>query len=132
MTSSRSPSLPSAATRPKTSFSSRSLSLKIYGLWKKWSAASRGITLVVGFVDADGDIYNAAAIIHDGRQAGVYHKMFLPNYGVFDENRYFRAGNECPIYVIAGINIGINICEDIWYESGPVDHTDLLRGRCHR
>jgi NAD+ synthase (glutamine-hydrolysing) len=45
--------------------------------------------------------------------------MFLPNYGVFDENRYFRAGNESPVYVIAGINIGINICEDIWYESGP-------------
>jgi len=86
---------------------------------EKVAAASRGITLVVGFVDADGDIYNAAAIIHDGRQAGVFHKMFLPNYGVFDENRYFRAGNECPIYVIAGTNIGINICEDMWYESGP-------------
>ena len=86
---------------------------------EKVVAASRGITLVVGFVDADGDIYNAAAIIHDGRQAGVFHKMFLPNYGVFDENRYFRAGNECPIYVIAGTNIGINICEDMWYESGP-------------
>jgi NAD+ synthase (glutamine-hydrolysing) len=86
---------------------------------EKVAAASRGITLVVGFVDADGDIYNAAAIIHDGKQAGVFHKMFLPNYGVFDENRYFRAGNECPIYVIAGTNIGINICEDMWYESGP-------------
>jgi NAD+ synthase (glutamine-hydrolysing) len=81
--------------------------------------ASKGITLVVGFVDANQDIYNAAAIIHDGKLAGVYHKIFLPNYGVFDENRYFRAGNETPVYVIAGVNIGINICEDIWYESGP-------------
>ena len=86
---------------------------------EKVVAASKGITLVVGFVDANEDIYNAAAIIHDGRLAGVFHKMYLPNYGVFDENRYFRAGNESPVYVIAGINIGINICEDIWYESGP-------------
>ncbi len=81
--------------------------------------ASSGISIVIGFVDAKEDIYNAAAIIHDGKLAGVYHKIFLPNYGVFDENRYFRAGNECPVYVIAGINVGINICEDIWYEAGP-------------
>jgi NAD+ synthase (glutamine-hydrolysing) len=81
--------------------------------------ASKGITVVVGFVDANHDIYNAAAIAHDGKLAGIYHKMFLPNYGVFDENRYFRAGNETPVYVIAGVNIGVNICEDIWYESGP-------------
>jgi NAD+ synthase (glutamine-hydrolysing) len=81
--------------------------------------ASQGITLVVGFVDANQDIYNAAAVIHDGRHVGTYHKIFLPNYGVFDENRYFRAGSDCPIWVIAGINVGVNICEDIWYESGP-------------
>jgi len=81
--------------------------------------ASSGITLVIGFVDAKEDIYNAAAIIHDGKLAGVYHKIYLPNYGVFDENRYFRAGTECPIHVIAGVNVGVNICEDIWYEAGP-------------
>jgi NAD+ synthase (glutamine-hydrolysing) len=81
--------------------------------------STSGITVVIGFVDANQDIYNAAAIIHDGKHIGTYHKIFLPNYGVFDENRYFRAGGECPIYVVAGINIGINICEDIWYESGP-------------
>ncbi len=81
--------------------------------------ASSGISVIVGFVDAEEDIYNAAAIIHDGKLAGVYHKIFLPNYGVFDENRYFRAGTECPVYVIAGNSIGINICEDIWYEAGP-------------
>ena len=81
--------------------------------------ASRGITVVVGFVDSDGDIYNAAALISDGKLIGTYHKMYLPNYGVFDENRYFRAGSECPVYVIQGIGIGINICEDIWYEAGP-------------
>ncbi len=81
--------------------------------------ASSGITIVIGFIDAKEDIYNAAAVIHDGKLTGVYHKIFLPNYGVFDENRYFQAGSECPVYTIAGINIGINICEDIWYESGP-------------
>ncbi len=81
--------------------------------------ASSGLAVVVGFVDAREDIYNAAAVIHDGRLAGVYHKIFLPNYGVFDENRYFRAGNQCPVYTIGGIGLGINICEDIWYEDGP-------------
>jgi NAD+ synthase (glutamine-hydrolysing) len=81
--------------------------------------ASQGITVVVGYVDSDGDIYNAAALISDGKLVGNYHKMYLPNYGVFDENRYFRAGSECPVYVINGIGIGINICEDIWYEAGP-------------
>jgi len=81
--------------------------------------ASAGMTLVVGFVDAKDDIYNAAAIIHDGKLVDVYHKIFLPNYGVFDENRYFRAGSRCPIYFIAGVGIGVTICEDIWYETGP-------------
>jgi NAD+ synthase (glutamine-hydrolysing) len=76
---------------------------------EKVVGASSGLSIVVGFVDAKEDIYNAAAIVHDGKLAGVYHKVFLPNYGVFDENRYFRAGSECPVYVIAGINVGINI-----------------------
>jgi NAD+ synthase (glutamine-hydrolysing) len=80
---------------------------------------SSGITVIVGFVDAKDDTYNAAAIIHDGKLIDVYHKIFLPNYGVFDENRYFRPGSESPVYVIAGIGVGVNICEDIWYESGP-------------
>jgi len=78
-----------------------------------------GLTAVVGFVDAKGDIFNAAAVIHDRKLVGVYHKIYLPNYGVFDENRYFQAGRECTVYVIAGVNVGINICEDIWYEAGP-------------
>ena len=80
---------------------------------------SSGLTIVVGFVDARDDLYNAAAIIHDGKLVGVYHKIYLPNYGVFDENRYFQAGSECPVYIIGGVGVGINICEDIWYEAGP-------------
>ncbi len=82
-------------------------------------ASSAGITVIAGFVDAREDIYNAAAVIHDGNLVDVYHKVFLPNYGVFDEDRYFRAGATCPVYTIAGVGVGVNICEDIWYEAGP-------------
>ena len=81
--------------------------------------SSAGISLIVGFVDAKGDIYNAAAIIHDGRLVDVYHKIYLPNYGVFDENRYFRSGSKCQVFTIAGVGVGVNVCEDIWYEAGP-------------
>lgn len=80
---------------------------------------SLGLSVVVGFVDAKGDLYNAAAVIHNGKLVDVYHKIYLPNYGVFDEDRYFRAGTNCPVYIIAGVGVGINICEDIWYEIGP-------------
>jgi NAD+ synthase (glutamine-hydrolysing) len=86
---------------------------------KKIVKGTEGITVVVGFVDAREDIYNAAAVIHDGKLIHVYHKIFLPNYGVFDEFRYFKAGYECPVYTVAGVGIGVNICEDIWYEAGP-------------
>jgi NAD+ synthase (glutamine-hydrolysing) len=81
--------------------------------------ATKGITVVVGFVDANDDIYNAAAIISDGRLVHSYHKQYLPNYGVFDEDRYFQRGYESPVFVIAGVDVGINICEDIWYTEGP-------------
>lgn len=82
--------------------------------------ASRDITVVVGFVDvAGGDTHNAAAIAANGRLAGVYHKMYLPTYGVFDEDRYFRAGDACPVFVVNGTNVGVNICEDAWYALGP-------------
>ena len=79
----------------------------------------RGITAVVGFVDAATDIYNAAAVLHDGEVALVYHKHFLPNYGVFDEDRYFQVGTEAPVFTLDGTIIGVNICEDIWYTGGP-------------
>ena len=83
------------------------------------AAECRGIVAIVGFIDADTDIYNAAAVIYDGMVVGTYHKMYLPNYGVFDEDRYFAAGSECPVYKINGTPIGLNICEDIWYATGP-------------
>ena len=79
----------------------------------------QGIAAIVGFIDADADIYNAAAVIYDGNLVGTYRKMYLPNYGVFDEDRYFAAGSECPVYKIKGTQVGVNICEDIWYATGP-------------
>ena len=83
------------------------------------AAECRGIAAIVGYIDSDLDIYNAAAFIHDGRIVGTYRKMYLPNYGVFDEDRYFAAGSECPVYTLNGTPVGVNICEDIWYATGP-------------
>ena len=82
--------------------------------------ATQGITAIIGFVDSDTDIYNAAAIASNGSLAGVYHKIYLPNYGVFDEDRYFKAGNECPVFTVGDSRIGVNICEDIWHALGPI------------
>lgn len=79
-----------------------------------------GLTSVVGFVDRAHDIYNAAAVVSDGRLIAVYHKHYLPNYGVFDENRYFQAGHKAPLFLINGVHVGVNICEDIWYPTGPI------------
>ena len=81
--------------------------------------ASREVAVVLGFVDAGADIHNAAAIAWNGKLVDVYHKMYLPNYGVFDEDRYFKAGSGCPVYVINGTAVGVNVCEDIWYATGP-------------
>ena len=77
-----------------------------------------GISVVVGFVDSDsaGKIYNAAAVISDGKVQDVYYKQELPNYGVFDEKRYFSAGQNSGMVTIKGVKVGINICEDIWVE----------------
>ena len=84
-------------------------------------SAAKDITVVTGFVDGLGnDIYNAASVAHNGQVVGIYHKIRLPNYGVFDELRYFKPGNICPVYNINGVNVGINICEDIWFPQGPV------------
>ena len=84
------------------------------------AAATEDIAAVVGFVDHDLDIYNAAAFVEGGQVRGVYHKFYLPNYGVFDEERYFRRGRRCPIFELAGVRIGVSICEDAWYATGPI------------
>jgi NAD+ synthase (glutamine-hydrolysing) len=88
---------------------------------------SAGMTVVVGTVDRDFDLYNAAAVLHDGEWMGTYRKRYLPNYGVFDENRYFMPGTRNPVFVRGGTVIGVNICEDIWYPGGPVEE-QVIRG----
>jgi NAD+ synthase (glutamine-hydrolysing) len=65
-------------------------------------------------------VYNAAAVLVEGRIGGVYHKMRLPNYGVFDEKRYFQPGTESPVFIIHGVPVGITICEDVWAPGGPL------------
>ena len=83
-------------------------------------AAQTGNTVAVcGFADRRDDLFNAAALLHNGRVAAIYHKVFLPTYSVFDEDRYFRAGRERPVYEIGGAVVGVSICEDIWYPDGP-------------
>jgi len=98
--------------------------------------ACRGLVAVVGYV-GQGDhadhrssrqsivsagrhgLYNAAAMIADRRLVGSYRKWYLPNYGVFDESRYFHSGHRLPLLVVNGTTIGVNICEDIWLPEGP-------------
>jgi len=88
---------------------------------KRVVEASQGIAVVVGFVDADSDIHNAAAVGYDGRLVDVYRKIYLPTYSVFDEERYFGRGDSCPVFTIGGAGVGVNICEDIWYAVGPTE-----------
>jgi NAD+ synthase (glutamine-hydrolysing) len=83
------------------------------------------LTAVVGFVDKRDDIFNAAAVLHDGELAGVYHKQYLPNYGVFDENRYFQAGTVAPVFSVGETAFAVNICEDVWYPAGPTTRQAL-------
>lgn len=77
------------------------------------------LTIVLGFVERAEDVYDSAAIIHAGQLITTYQKQFLPNYGIFDENRYFQAGQTTALYDIAGCRVGVSVCEDIWYPTGP-------------
>jgi NAD+ synthase (glutamine-hydrolysing) len=86
------------------------------------AAKTTGIIAVVGFVDwLNGDAFNAAAVFIDGAWADTYHKRRLPNYGVFDEERYFAAGTRVPVYTAGSMTFGVSICEDIWYPGAPLD-----------
>jgi NAD+ synthase (glutamine-hydrolysing) len=89
----------------------------------------RNISVITGFVDSDaiGKIYNAAAVISNGKLQNVYHKQELPNYGVFDEKRYFSLGKNSGILTVKGVKIGINICEDIWID-GAVHQAQAKSG----
>jgi NAD+ synthase (glutamine-hydrolysing) len=82
--------------------------------------ATAGMTAVVGFVDRQFDLFNAAAVLHDGDWIATYHKQRLPNYGVFDELRYFKPGRGEVLICAHGAWIGVTVCEDIWVPGGPV------------
>src|SRR5919202_2765057 len=88
---------------------------------------TRGIVALVGFPERADDVYNAAAVLADGRVAAVYRKIHLPNYGVFDEQRYFQAGTDPATVEVNGITVGLTICEDIW-EPGPPATSEALAG----
>ena len=83
------------------------------------SRYAKGITAIFGFVELDNKLYNSAAVASEGEMKGIHKKIFLPNYGVFDEERYFASGDTCPVFTINGIKVGVNVCEDIWYPKGP-------------
>src|SRR5829696_7884609 len=79
-----------------------------------------GVVAAIGFADLNGDLYNACAVVSGGEILYRYHKQYLPNCGVFDENRYFRAGEGAPpILRVGNTLVGLSICEDIWYPGGP-------------
>ena len=86
---------------------------------------TNGLTAIIGFVDRQQDIFNAAAVLHNGELAGIYHKSLLPNYAVFDEDRYFGRGDTPLLFTFSGpegergANFGVSVCEDIWYPAGP-------------
>ncbi|MFN4201148.1 NAD+ synthase [Fervidobacterium riparium] len=90
----------------------------------------KSLVAVVGFVDKDGDIYNAAGVLNDGKLIAKYHKNYLPNYGVFDEMRYFQKGNKALVIKMGDVRVGITICEDIWYPGGPA-RAEALYGDAH-
>ncbi|MQC83276.1 MAG: NAD+ synthase, partial [Chloroflexi bacterium] len=84
------------------------------------AAEARGLPpLIVGCLDFDGHLYNSAAVLYDGEIVGIYHKQMLPNYGVFDEERYFHPGHEVHLFEIGGVPVGVTVCEDMWFPGGP-------------
>jgi NAD+ synthase (glutamine-hydrolysing) len=88
---------------------------------QKLAARTGRCAAVIGFVDRARDLHNAAAVCANGSVKGVYRKRLLPNYAVFDEQRYFAPGSEpLSLYLIGGVRCGVSICEDIWSPAGPV------------
>ena len=99
---------------------------------------THGLTAIVGFVHRQDDLYNAAAVLHNGQLARFYHKARLPNYAVFDEDRYFGQGDTSRLFVLpvpspaysypptaaAEIAFGVSVCEDIWYPAGEIEQIE--------
>jgi NAD+ synthase (glutamine-hydrolysing) len=88
---------------------------------EKVAARTGRAAAVIGFPHSERDLYNAAALCAGGRVQGVYHKHLLPNYAVFDEQRYFTPSTvDGPLFVVAGVRVGVTICEDAWSPNGPI------------
>ena len=89
-----------------------------------------GIAILIGYPEYDEDhIYNTCSVFQDGEVLAHYRKQSLPNYSVFDEERYFTRGKEASVFTINGIRIGLNICEDVW-SSGPMDANRSAGAEC--
>lgn len=87
---------------------------------KRLASSAKEIVAVIGYVEKiKTKLYNSAALIYEGKLVGNYRKMVLPNYGVFDEKRYFIEGDQLVCFVLNGVTIGLTICEDIWDVNGP-------------
>jgi NAD+ synthase (glutamine-hydrolysing) len=91
------------------------------------AAESHGIVAVVGFPERAEDVYNAAAVLAGGAVHAVYRKVYLPNYGVFDEQRYFQAGATGAVIDVGVRRLGLTVCEDLW-EPGPPASEEALAG----
>jgi NAD+ synthase (glutamine-hydrolysing) len=89
---------------------------------------SGNIIVIIGFVNKTFEIYNSAAIICNKKIVSICNKQYLPNYSVFDEERYFQKGSSTAVYEIDGILFGVNICEDIYYSSGPLQLQSIAGG----
>ncbi|MHB8765365.1 MAG: NAD+ synthase [Deferrisomatales bacterium] len=89
---------------------------------------TRGLTAVIGYVHRDDDLYNAAAVVHNGEVRGVVRKSILPNYGVFDEDRYFQTAASTGVFRLGGHAFGVTICEDLWHPGGPARAQALVGG----
>ena len=89
---------------------------------------TQGIAAIIGFVhEMDEVLHNAAALVSNGEIIGIQHKTHLPNYDVFDEQRYFKPAIDCNIFTVGDMRIGMNICEDIWVDHGP-PHDQVEKG----
>jgi NAD+ synthase (glutamine-hydrolysing) len=94
---------------------------------RELAADAQGIVAVVGFPERAEDVYNAAAVLADGSVQSIYRKVYLPNYGVFDEQRYFQAGSAGAVFDLGEHRIGLTVCEDIW-EPGPPATEEAIAG----
>ncbi|HEV3266731.1 MAG TPA: NAD+ synthase [Acidimicrobiales bacterium] len=91
-------------------------------VFERLAGSTGSCVAVIGFVDVDhdGHLINAAGVCADGAVLGRYGKRLLPNYGVFDEQRWFTPGTEpLATHLVAGVPVGVTVCEDIWFPGGP-------------